>query len=174
MKILEIAGRKVILDSADFKNLKAFDHRNGQYTNELPLRITDRGYVQWTIVRNGRTLVTRLHHLIMGKPIRGLEIDHINRDPLDNRRTNLRIVTPRENHHNRKHNNNLVGVCWCKVQSKFRASIRQGVRQYHLGYFDNPYIAHTKYEWCRYLIESGQVERFLKHRLTAIHKEISL
>lgn len=34
----------------------------------------------------------RLHHNIIGKPIKPLEVDHINRNRLDNRRYNLRVV----------------------------------------------------------------------------------
>jgi len=37
-----------------------------------------------------------LHRLLLGAPD-GMYIDHINRNPLDNRRSNLRVVTPREN-----------------------------------------------------------------------------
>lgn len=41
----------------------------------------------------------KLHRLIMDFP--NDFIDHINREPLDNRKSNLRIVSHRENHNNR-------------------------------------------------------------------------
>lgn len=40
---------------------------------------------------------TRLHHLIMGKPPKGMVIDHINREKLDNTESNLRMVAHRTN-----------------------------------------------------------------------------
>ena len=43
----------------------------------------------------------RLHTFIIGKPPDGLVIDHINGNGLDNRRENLRFVTPKENARNR-------------------------------------------------------------------------
>lgn len=42
-----------------------------------------------------------LHHLILGDVPRNSRCDHINRNPLDNRRSNLRIVTPYANTLNR-------------------------------------------------------------------------
>lgn len=45
----------------------------------------------------------RLHHAVIGQPIvKGVVVDHINGDSLDCRRSNLRIVTTRENLLNRK------------------------------------------------------------------------
>lgn len=42
----------------------------------------------------------KMHHLLLGKPIRGKEIDHINRNRLDNRKSNLRFVSSSVNGQN--------------------------------------------------------------------------
>lgn len=52
----------------------------------------------------GGTIHTRLHNFLMNPP-QGLYVDHINRNTLDNRRENLRIVTHAENCMNRKRPN---------------------------------------------------------------------
>jgi len=53
----------------------------------------------------------KIHKLLMNAP-KGQVIDHINRDRLDNRLTNLRICTPKENSYNRSRpkNNEYKGV----------------------------------------------------------------
>lgn len=42
----------------------------------------------------------KMHHLVLGKPPKSKEIDHINRDRLDNRKQNLRFVSSLENGQN--------------------------------------------------------------------------
>lgn len=60
-----------------------------------------------------------LHHFLIGRSLdRTLEIDHINRDPLDNRKCNLRFVSRRENMQNRKE---TAGVYWDKDRTKWVA-----------------------------------------------------
>ena len=65
--------------------------------------------------------------------------DHINGDGTDNRRINLRSVTPQENCRNRRlHNNNtsgVAGVMWFPVTNRWRAQIKNKGKNNHLGYF---------------------------------------
>lgn len=46
---------------------------------------------------------SRLLYRYLLNPSKGLTVDHINRNPLDNRRCNLRICTQFENNQNQKH-----------------------------------------------------------------------
>ena len=80
-----------------------------------------------------------LHRIVMGEP-EDLVVDHINGDPLDNRRENLRIVTVQQNSMNqtmRKTNKSGVsGVCWHKGNGKWEATITYKYKQIYLGSFD--------------------------------------
>jgi len=72
-----------------------------------------------------------LHHLIIGKPLRGYEIDHKDTNPLNNRKYNLRFATPQENKRNRKNK----GYYWHKQRNKWMAQITVNYKRIHLGYF---------------------------------------
>ena len=68
-----------------------------------------------------------------------LNIDHINRNPSDNRLVNLRDVTQKQNLQNAgKRSDNTSGhpgVSWYKQRSKWRARIKHNQKNIHLGYF---------------------------------------
>lgn len=71
---------------------------------------------------------------------KGYERDHINRNRLDNRRCNLRVVTKFENLMNREYQNktsNHVGVCWYKPTGQWLAYIGHEGNITNLGLFDN-------------------------------------
>lgn len=69
-----------------------------------------------------------MHRVILKTPD-GKFTDHINRNRIDNRKNNLRIVTISQNamNQNRKIKNKssqFKGVFWCKMRKKFVASLR--------------------------------------------------
>ena len=75
----------------------------------------------------------------MGEP-KGLQIDHVDRDTLNNRRSNLRTATAKQNQQNRgvqKNNKTGIrGVNYCAVKKKWQASV--GVdRKIHLGFYES-------------------------------------
>lgn len=69
----------------------------------------------------------------------GLEVDHINRNGLDNRKCNLRMCTNAQNSANsaiRKHNTSgYKGVSWSKWNKKWGCSIGFNYKHLHIGYF---------------------------------------
>jgi hypothetical protein len=77
------------------------------------------------------------------------EIDHKNRDPLDDRIENLRPATRSQNTSNvglRKDNTSgYKGVAWNKRNRKWVAYVGTGKKVIYLGYFDDPAEAHAAY-----------------------------
>ncbi len=58
-------------------------------------------YLSRTSTIDGKKRTVSLHRLLMGEP-KGMQVDHINGNTLDNRRSNLRVVTASENQKNGK------------------------------------------------------------------------
>lgn len=80
--------------------------------------------------------------IINGSDIpKGMEIDHINRNPLDNRIENLRLVTRSENMMNTKifstNKTGHKGVYWNKKSKKWHATIIWQKKRINLGFFDS-------------------------------------
>ena len=75
------------------------------------------------------------------------QIDHINRDPLDNRWTNLRAATARQNHANRASVNRFgKGVFACRNGSgKFAARIYRAGKLRQIGTFPTVELAGQAY-----------------------------
>ena len=84
-----------------------------------------------------------LHHLIIGKACQGYVVDHINRNPLDNRRQNLRFVTRSINGLNRDKENWGISK---KYDNKWRARIMVNGKHYDLGSFNCPKEAKKAYD----------------------------
>lgn len=81
---------------------------------------------------------SRLLHRYLLNPPSNMTVDHINRNPLDNRRCNLRICTQFENNQNQKSNTSgKVGVSYIKTENKWLAFIKVNGKQIRLGRFKN-------------------------------------
>ena len=92
--------------------------------------------------RNENNTMVYMHRQILDlKRGDGKITDHINRNGLDNRRSNLRIVNKTVNNRNRKlcsHNTSgHVGVCWNTVLRKWVAQITVENENIYLGYYDD-------------------------------------
>jgi len=87
----------------------------------------------------GKTVL--LHYYLIEYDKEKFECDHINRNKLDNRKENLRIVTRRQNSLNvgqlKNNTSGYKGVTWNKKYKKWRAYIESEGIKYHLGYFEN-------------------------------------
>lgn len=93
--------------------------------------LKDNGYVR-TLV-NGKTKY--LHNIILERDgDRYITVDHINRDKLDNRRKNLRVVPHFINMHNRSVGNGVRRVRHNKT-NPFRAATQVNGQYIWIGYF---------------------------------------
>lgn len=77
------------------------------------------------------------------------QLDHRNRDSLDDKIENIRLATLSQNRANIKRNSNnssgFKGVGWRKDMGKWIARIGVGRKQIRLGYFGTPEEAHAAY-----------------------------
>jgi hypothetical protein len=97
--------------------------------------------------------VKYMAHRIAWKIITGKDpsdqIDHINRNPSDNRFCNLREATNSENNCNKIAQSNnksgYKGVFFENQSQKFKAKIAKNGKTHFVGYFDNPEEAHKSY-----------------------------
>jgi len=136
MKTIPLTKGKVVsVDDEDYEELNKYKW----------CAIKDHGYDRWYAQRaskdtNGKYKIITMHRQIMGFPIMK-EIDHVNRNGLDNRRCNLRQCNHSQNKkNNSKYKNNtsgLNGVCWNRYAKKWRASIYKDKKHVHIGYFND-------------------------------------
>ena len=118
-----------------------------KYVDGFSFFLNEGGYVLFSSRKDGLNN-KRLHRIIMNAPDH-LQVDHINGDPLDNRKENLRLCNGSENQRNiGKQSNNtsgFKGVSWHKNHGKWYAQIMVDGKLKYLGSFDDPQIAYQAY-----------------------------
>ncbi len=109
-----------------------------------------RGYACRTRSRRDTGSIAIYMHRMILNPLPKFEVDHINNNKLDNRRSNLRVCTNIQNHQNTpKQKNNISGykgVYFNKRTGKWAASIRVRGKTIWLGYFNSVTSAALSYD----------------------------
>lgn len=146
-------GRRTLVDEDIYKKYGG-----------LSWYLSDTGYA----LRKPSDGIVRLHRLVI-EAKEGEIVDHKNRDKLDNRRSNLRIVTHSQNAFNRRHK----GYSWDKSKQKFIVSYRrkfygryktevEAKRAYQLACSGLPYEKTRRKYWN---LPTGITKQFGKYRV---------
>ena len=120
-------GKYALVDDSDYDRImqhKWFINRSGYAIRHV-----------WTGERN---VTEHMHRVVIGSACEGLDVDHINGDPLDNRRSNLRVATRSQNMANaRPHidGTGYKGVTFDKRKNKYFARICKNYKTRFLGYY---------------------------------------
>ena len=108
-----------------------------------------KGYYAVRGIKNGKPTLIYMHRIIMGAP-KGMQIDHINHNILDNRKENLRVCTASQNGMNQKCRKNTTseykGVYWHKQNKKWRTRININGKRIYLGSFKSEIQAAKAYD----------------------------
>jgi HNH endonuclease len=103
-------------------------------------------YIRCDRSHKGMQFHTLLHRLIMNPP-RTKQIDHIDGDTMNNRRSNLRIATPTQNQQNRQYGYGYSDYKGVNLNmGLWRAKITVNKKQVHLGYFATEEAAALAYD----------------------------
>lgn len=107
-----------------------------------------KGYARATTRENGFCESIRMHRLIINAP-KGVHVDHINGNKLDNRKENLRICDSQKNQGNSKLRKDSTtgykGVSFDKRKNKYHSRMRVQGSLIHIGYFESSLDAARAY-----------------------------
>lgn len=118
----------VVVDAEDYETVVA----------QGPWRIVSKGYVA-AHDRSRRGSAIYLHRFLLGVTNPAVQVDHIDGDPLNCRRSNLRLATNAQNAQNKKPvggSSQYRGVAWHPASGKWMAYAQVQRKRTHLGLFD--------------------------------------
>ena len=132
-----------IVDPADYERLKGYEWLARKATNSFHARRFIPG-------GKGKKRIIYLHQEMIQVP-KGMVVDHINQNGMDNRRANLRAATWAQNAHNRKKylkpgSSIYKGISWNKQSRNWKARIGFENKIIFLGHFKNEIDAAKAYD----------------------------
>jgi len=133
-------GEKIVsIDDEDYDKIK-----------DYKWHVSRDDYIDARIKKEDGTFSTiGLHRLIMNAP-KEMSVDHINHNPLNNEKVNLRICSHSDNLKNYSKpkdgkTSQYKGVCWDKNNNKFKAALSFNCKTVYIGLFDDEIIAAEAY-----------------------------
>lgn len=123
---------KCLFDKEDADKIKSFSWYP-HYNKDIKMF-----YAVSSMFKSGFKKTIRIHRLVLGVTSQKEIIDHINHNPMDNRKSNLRVTDDRGNMCNmRNHPSGFPGVSLDKRQGKFVARVNICKHRKHLGAYKN-------------------------------------
>lgn len=126
------------------------DKEDFEYLNQWKWCVNKCGknfYALRGVMKNKKNITIYMHRILSNNESR-LLTDHINGDTLDNRKSNLRICTHKQNSRNSKHSisNDYKGIWYNKKKKYYQSYITVDGRHIYLGKSDTPIEAAIKYD----------------------------
>jgi len=141
-KIVTSNGMETLVDDEDYIELSKY--KWCAYWNKT----SKSWYVIRTDYTNGKTTIYMARYILNCPD--DMQVDHINHDTMDNRKSNLRICYKFENIRNRKWNDNNTsgykGVYWHKRDRKWRSQYGINKTRKYIGSYNNPIVAALMYD----------------------------
>lgn len=147
--------KEIIINSPKYgKRVIFVDNEDFELVNKYTWRLLKQPksystYAITNIFKKGKYNTTRMHRLVMNcLKNKSIHIDHINHNGLDNRKENLRIVTPSQNQMNKNKNifSMYKGLTFNKLRNNYTSSINKDGKTKYLGTFDTPEKAAIAYD----------------------------
>ena len=133
-----------IVDPADYERLRKYEWLSKKGKNSFYARR------RVPTGKGGKQTLVYMHQEVIDVP-KGMVVDHINHDGMDNREANLRPATHCENMYNRKKPSRTSyskykGVSWKKNTCTWQVQIKFKKKRIHLGTFRSELDAAKAYD----------------------------
>jgi len=161
-----------------WKKIDDYDYSiniNGEVRNDKTGKIkknqmNDKGYYSIMLYNNGKCKFFRIHRLLAKYFLPDYQedmfVDHIDRNPLNNKLDNLRIVNKQQNQCNQTKQKNCSsiykGVHFDKSRNKWQSYIQMNYKRIHLGRYQTELEAAQKYNE---YIEKNNLEFYPKNEI---------
>ncbi len=136
-------GKVALIEDEDFERVSKF-----KWTSLYNPK-NKKWYARRAVGGRAKQITIYMHRFILNAP-KGIQVDHINGDGLDNQKHNLRFATNAQNHQNQirpvASKSGFKGVSFDKRRNKFYARIGHNQQTTGLGYFQTAIEAARAYD----------------------------